>query len=427
MLNAGESERVLVVGGGIAGLATAAALQRQGIAVAVYERRPLPPDGGLGLNLPGNAIAALNTLGLACRLADLGAAVRRREYRSRRDRLLFAVDEDRYWGGRVGSRCVRRSDLHAALHDLLVPGTVRLGAHVRGVRAFDDGVKLTLSDGTRASGGALVGADGVHSVVRGLFARGHRVKAATLSPASWRFGTTNPGVGCWVAWTGGPGTVLLIPMGGDRLYGSVTCGDAATDFAETCAASRRFPQVVRDVLASAAAADEAPLRSPLEEVRPAAWTAGRIVLVGDAAHATAPVWAQGAALAIEDALVLADVLLDRRAWSRAGEEFERRRQARVEHVQAMTDRFSGMARLPSWVRTLLAPSIGPRSRSPTSVWCRVPTRSTRRYAGRLCSAARAADAPPRSTAWCTMDSPGPSRRRISQQRQWPRRARPADG
>ena len=239
MLNAGESERVLVVGGGIAGLATAAALQRQGIAVAVYERRPLPPDGGLGLNLPGNAIAALNTLGLACRLADLGAAVRRREYRSRRDRLLFAVDEDRYWGGRVGSRCVRRSDLHAALHDLLVPGTVRLGAHVRGVRAFDDGVKLTLSDGTRASGGALVGADGVHSVVRGLFARGHRVKAATLSPASWRFGTTNPGVGCWVAWTGGPGTVLLIPMGGDRLYGSVTCGDAATDFAETCAASRR--------------------------------------------------------------------------------------------------------------------------------------------------------------------------------------------
>ena len=122
-----------------------------------------------------------------------------------------------------------------------------------------------------------------------------------------------------------------------------------------------FPPVVRDVLASAAAEPSPPFLSPLEEVRPTAWTRGRVVLVGDAAHATAPVWAQGAALAVEDALVLGEILAGAAGWNDAGREFERRRRMRIEHVQTMTDRLSRAARLPPWLRDPILRAMGPHS------------------------------------------------------------------
>lgn len=93
---------------------------------------------------------------------------------------------------------------------------------------------------------------------------------------------------------------------------------------------------------------------------------GGRVLIGDAAHATAPVWAQGAALAAEDALVLAELLNELGDWSVAGDEFERRRRPRVEHVQAMTDKLSHAARLPGWLRDSLLPIVGPRTYRQTS-------------------------------------------------------------
>jgi 2-polyprenyl-6-methoxyphenol hydroxylase-like FAD-dependent oxidoreductase len=101
--------------------------------------------------------------------------------------------------------------------------------------------------------------------------------------------------------------------------------------------------------------------SPVEEIRIPQWSKDRVVLIGDAAHATGPVWAQGAALAAEDALVLADLLGQRGDWSAAGDEFERRRRRRVQHVQAMTDKLSHAARLPVWLRDGLLPIIGPKT------------------------------------------------------------------
>ncbi|MGH3985460.1 MAG: FAD-dependent oxidoreductase [Pseudonocardiaceae bacterium] len=86
---------------------------------------------------------------------------------------------------------------------------------------------------------------------------------------------------------------------------------------------------------------------------------GGVALIGDAAHATAPVWAQGAALAIEDALVLADLLAARSDWAGVGAEFERLRRPRVAHVQAATDRMSRIAGLPGRLRDIVAPIVGP--------------------------------------------------------------------
>ena len=104
-----------------------------------------------------------------------------------------------------------------------------------------------------------------------------------------------------------------------------------------------------------------PYHSPVEEIRIATWHRGRAILIGDAAHATGPVWAQGAAGALEDALVLADVLGSSSDWATAGAAWQQRRRPRIDHVQAATDRMSRLAGLPDWLSHSLAPFAGPRS------------------------------------------------------------------
>jgi 2-polyprenyl-6-methoxyphenol hydroxylase-like FAD-dependent oxidoreductase len=100
--------------------------------------------------------------------------------------------------------------------------------------------------------------------------------------------------------------------------------------------------------------------SPLEEVRLDIWHRGRAVLIGDAAHATAPVWAQGAALALEDAIVLAACVSDHADIQSALANFQDRRIKRVTHVRALTDAMSKAAKLPPIVRNLLLPIVGPK-------------------------------------------------------------------
>lgn len=122
-----------------------------------------------------------------------------------------------------------------------------------------------------------------------------------------------------------------------------------------------FPEPVR-VTVAALLDDPGQLHySPVEEVHCQRWSRGRLVLIGDAAHATGPVWAQGAAMALEDALVLADLLAARSDWSTVGAEFERLRRPRVRHLQAATDKMSRLAGLPVRLRDLVAPVLGPRS------------------------------------------------------------------
>ena len=108
-----------------------------------------------------------------------------------------------------------------------------------------------------------------------------------------------------------------------------------------------------------------PYYSPIEVVRLDSCHKSRVVLIGDAAHATAPVGApvgaQGAAMAAEDALVLAELLATRDDWATVGVEFQGRRRPRVEHVQKMTDRLSGTAGLPGWLRDAILPLAGPRT------------------------------------------------------------------
>ncbi|WP_305785696.1 FAD-dependent monooxygenase [Symbioplanes lichenis] len=349
-------DRVLVAGGGIAGLALARGLRQRGVAVDLVERNP-GAGGGLAINLPGNAVTALTALGVGDGLAKVGRPTGRREYRAASGRLLFRVDEDAFWGAGARPRCVLRSDLHDLLADGLdvTPRT----AEVTSVRATTGGAEVTFGTGETATYGFVAGADGVRSAVRSSVFGGDGVREAVLSAASWRFMAPNPGVDCWIVWSGAAGTILLIPVDDHQVYGYASAtrgGPIGADASWLHDTFGDYPEPVRTVLGNVGSL----YHSPVEEVRVPSWSRGRCVLVGDAAHATAPVWAEGCALAAEDALVLSELLAEG-DWDTAGARFEQRRRARVDHVQAATDRFAKAAGVPTWLRDFVLPALGPRS------------------------------------------------------------------
>lgn len=359
---------MVVVGGGIAGLGAALALSRVDVPVLVLERAAAPETAGLAVNVPTNGIRALARLGLGDAVATLGSPVRRREYRNARGRTVFAVDEESFWtaDGGLGSRCLRRSDLLAALGDAvgdaLEQGAVRRGVEVVGVRLPPSGpAEVELAGGAAEPARLVVGADGVHSVVRRTTA-GPATSRAVLSSSCWRFMMPNPGVDDYTVWAGRRGTFLMIPVD-DEVYCFVSAvggRDVGTDPSWVAETFARFAGPVPEAAAWAAAHPEATRRSPVEEVRGVPWSTGRAVLVGDAAHATAPVWAQGAASALEDAEVLAELVATLDEPRAVGPAFEARRRARVEHVQRMSDRLSRAASLPRWIAEPVMPFAGPR-------------------------------------------------------------------
>ncbi|GLY30860.1 FAD-dependent monooxygenase [Kineosporia sp. NBRC 101731] len=364
-------EQVLVAGAGIAGLAVARALRGHDIPVVLSERSE--DRSGLAIVLPGNAVTAIDRLGLGERLASLGSPTRRREYRSARDRLMFGVDEDAFWGPQARPRCVRRSDLLDLLADGL-DAPVRRPLAVRATTPQDDSVRVEFGDDTTEDFGFVIGADGIRSAVRSGLPGGAERTQALLTGSNWRFMARNPGVDCWTVWTGPTATFLLVPVDQGQVYGyasSVVGGVVADnpDWLQTTFAT--YPAPVRQVLAELAGRPDTLYHSAVEEVRSGTWAHGRRVLIGDAAHATAPVWAQGAAMALEDGQVLAD-LLATHPWDQVGERYQNARRARVQHVQDSTDRFSRAAALPAIVRNSLVRFVGPRSYRSTYTPLRTP-------------------------------------------------------
>ena len=353
---------VLIVGGGIAGRAVARAMGRHGLGCTVIERRPTIARG-MGVNLPGNAVRALAELGIPPEALAIGAPVRRREYRNARGRLLFAMDEDRFWRDVGRPVCVRHGDILDAL--ALPEGATLEHGTAAAARPTPAGAEVELEGAPSPRHfDFMIGADGVNSALRRAIAV-DGLRPSSMTGSSWRFVAANPGVECWTAWAGQEETFLLIPIGEGRVYGYAARtrgGNTGAYESWLAEAAQRFPKPVSAAVA-AALKDGKLHHAPTNEVRLEHWHQGRLVLIGDAAHATGPVWAQGVAMALEDALVLGELLAMTPAeqWAEVGPTFERLRRPRVEHVQSATDKMSRLAALPGWLRDLVAPVLGPKN------------------------------------------------------------------
>jgi 2-polyprenyl-6-methoxyphenol hydroxylase-like FAD-dependent oxidoreductase len=333
--------KAIVVGGGIGGLAAALALERAGVEVAVFERAPELREIGAGITLWANATRPLKRLGVYDEVRASGAAEIGGELRSWRGALISEIPAESL-RERFGEAnlAVHRADLQDVLFSALPPGTVRLGAEFAGFEQDGEGVLARFADGREERGDLLVGADGIHSSVRAqLFGR-HPPRYAGYT--AWR-GVAEAGDGRLPEGVGlnlwGRGSEFgLVGIGRGRFYWFVT-KNAPEGEAESGAGRKRevldlLSGWYEPVRAAVEATDEPEIlrndiydRDPLES-----WGAGRVTLLGDAAHPMTPNLGQGACQAIEDAAVLARCLGGERGISTSLQLYEERRVRRTTAV-----------------------------------------------------------------------------------------------
>ena len=349
--------RVAIVGGGIGGVAAALFLQRAGIAATVYEQTRELRETGAGLVVPPNMVRLLDELGLLAALQQHAVKLEAAwEFRRWQDgRVLFVQPMGDACLELYGAHCyvAHRADLLATLQQALPLDCLRLDHRLTGQTVSVGGVSARFEHrnggSTRIEADALIGADGIHSLLRetvapqedarfsGLCAFRCLVPAAQAPAMALR-----PVQTLWL----GPGRHLVhYPISAGRLVNIVAIVPAGDWQAESWTAEGRVSDMqdafagwadpVQQLLAAATDTRRWALvdRSPLPR-----WSDGRITLLGDAAHAMLPFFAQGAAQAIEDAAVLADCLAGITAPDvpAALQRYETRRRPRASQVQLMS-------------------------------------------------------------------------------------------
>jgi len=308
---------VLVIGGGIGGLTAAIALRQRGFAVHIVEQDPAWSVYGVGIIQQGNVLRAVDALGILDRYVDAGVGFDAVEVYAPNGQMVARVPSHRLLADRPANVGVSRRALHAVLGDAAIAAgaTVLLG--VTAAALDDDGrrVQARFTDHTSGSYDLVVGADGTYSATRAMVLP-EAPRPEFTGQAVWRYNLPRPeGLDALHVYNG-PIGAGLVPISRDLMYLYLTtpepgnpryprAGLAAVMRGKTtpCAAAiREFARQITD--------DDAVVYRPLESLLVTGpWHRGRVVLLGDAVHATTPHLGQGAGLAIEDGLVLADELV----------------------------------------------------------------------------------------------------------------------
>lgn len=331
--------KVLIQGAGITGLALARELMARGVDFLIVERASEVKPVGAGITLGANALGCLaRTLPLE-RLRERGESIRELAITDQRGRVLMSTPSQVEGVLRTGI-AIHRHQLHECLLEGIPSAKIRLGTCVEAFHLSETSVEAKLSDGSEERFEFLVGADGLRSRIRSMLFPDHSIRFSGY--ACWRAvvdrSLRDPGhaIEMW-----GPGRRLgLVPIGNGRTYVYATLNVSASQYSaratdrsvrEVIALFDRFAGDAREFL-DAMARLPGLIHNDLEEVELPQWHSGRVLLIGDAAHAMTPNLGQGAAMGIEDAAVLA------RIWEsdsnpKSLEDFEKIRRPRVRWIQ----------------------------------------------------------------------------------------------
>ena len=337
----------------MAGLAAAIGLRRAGLAVDLVEIDRQWSSAGVGIVQEGNVLRAMAALGLAREYVAAG-------FPYDRVRLLDAagapVDE-------IDGAALSGPDYPAmhgidrdALHELLRVGAqrggvrIRLGASVATLESRGAAVRVCCTDGIEETYGLVVGADGLHSRLRAL-AFGEQAGPRYTGQAVWRYALPRAvEVDCLTKWLGPRGEAGMCPVSDRSMYLFVTTPEpqgyrpTPYDAAEQMRARLEPYGAGVAALSPLVENPEAVAFRPVQSLLlRAPWYRGRIVLIGDAAHAGALQLGHGAGMAIEDAVVLAQEYADPQRRDDALQRFMQRRYPRVQALWAAAGRVTDAA------------------------------------------------------------------------------------
>jgi len=343
------SLRIAIVGAGMGGLATAAALRRVGIEVAVYEQATQFARIGAGIQIGCNAMKVLRELGLERRLRAQSFYPRswnNRDWRTGEIKfdMIFGESAERKFGAPY--LLAHRGDLHAALATAVPAECVKLGHKLVGLDEVGDSVRLSFANGATALADAVVGADGVHSLVREiLFGTSPvnftgRIAYRTTYPAALLGGER---IDDCTKWWGEDRHIVIYYVKPDRseVYFvtsqpepefRIESWSAKGDVRQLRAAFKGFDPRVENVLA---ACPDVHKWAIVDRDALPRWAERNVTLLGDACHPMTPYMAQGAAMAIEDAAVLSRCLegVEPDGVANAFRRFEASRRDRTARVQ----------------------------------------------------------------------------------------------
>jgi 2-polyprenyl-6-methoxyphenol hydroxylase-like FAD-dependent oxidoreductase len=341
-----------IIGAGMGGLAAAATLRQAGFDVHVYEQAQAFARVGAGVQMMPNSMKVLRGIGAEDplrRKAFQPYSHLNREWDTGRILRELPMPEDLFGAPYL---CMHRADLHDALLCKVPAEIIHLDKKLVGLDQGPSGVELRFADGTRAHADAVVGADGVHSVVRDIIIGpdmpihlGRIAYRAIFSSTRLHGFDIGPSRTKW--W--GPDRHIVIyytNLARRELYFVTSVPEPAEwvtreswsatgDVAELRKAYEQFHPDVRAVLDACPDCHKWAIleRDPLPR-----WSDGRVVLLGDACHPMTPYMAQGAATAIEDAAVLARCLKEREGDDIEGafERYEAHRKPRTSRIQAIS-------------------------------------------------------------------------------------------
>lgn len=329
-----------IVGGGIGGLTAAIALRARGFAVTVFEKDPHGSVEGVGITQQSNVIRAMHQLGILDAYFDAGYGYDAVEVFAPNGTMVARIPSPRLVEGRPANMGVGRPALSRVLQQEARAGgaDLRLGVWPEAIADDGEQVTITLSDGSSARFDLLVGADGLYSWVRGQIMP-EAPPPAFAGQGVWRYNLPrDPSLDALRTYNGRIGAGLA-PMTDELMYMFVTSPEPGNPRFERAGMAARM----RERIAGAAPAvqelgeqitdDAGVVYRPLETVNITGnWYRGRVTLLGDAAHATTPHLGQGAGMAIEDSLVLAEELAANDSVAGALAGYTARRQPRCSYI-----------------------------------------------------------------------------------------------
>jgi salicylate hydroxylase len=347
--------KIVIVGAGIGGLTAAAALRRFGFEPEVYEQALQLGEVGAGLQLGPNAVKVLRAFGLEDRLLKVASepanivSLNWNDATERFREPLREISVQQY-----GARYLtaHRADLHELLQSLVPASSIHLGAACIGIDCSPSGATVTFADGREVKCDVLVGADGIHSMVRKqLFGE---KPARFTQQICWRAmipmdqvpervgpnGSVPLAHGEYSGWIGPTGHIICYPIRAGKTL-NIFAGRVSDQWVdeswvtpssneELLAAYEGWNEAMREMLRKADRCYKWGIydRDPLER-----WVINRAVLIGDAAHPMMPTLAQGAAISIEDGYALARNFASIADVDGALAAFERERVPRASAVQ----------------------------------------------------------------------------------------------